>query len=142
MLRKVDRAAHELDPARHACRRLVVNDEDGLDAPLAIIAEPFRNEVGIDAMSPVSRHEVDVETEARGHRAPQRREMAGLEHEHAIARRQRVDEGRLPRPGARGRIDEHMATRLEDPLHALEHVAPESREFATSMVDGRPIDRP
>ena len=52
MLRKVDRATHQGNAACHTRRRLVVNDEDGLDAPLAIIAEPFRNEVGIDAMSP------------------------------------------------------------------------------------------
>ena len=54
MLRKVDRAAHELDPARHACRRLVVDDENGLDAALAIIAEPFRNEIRIDAIAPIA----------------------------------------------------------------------------------------
>jgi hypothetical protein len=34
-----------------------------------------------------------------------------------------------------------MAARLENTLHALEHVAPQPREFATSMVDGRPVDR-
>src|SRR4030095_6197260 len=119
----------------------VLNARAALESPLAIVAQPFRNEVGIDAMSPVSGHEVDVEPEARRHRTPQRREMAGLEHEHAIARRQRVDEGGLPCPGARGGVDKHMAARLENTLHTLEHIAPQPREIATSMVDGRPVDR-
>ena len=37
--------------------------------------------------------------------APQRREMAGLEHQHPVARRQRVDQRRLPRAGAGRRVD-------------------------------------
>jgi hypothetical protein len=34
-----------------------------------------------------------------------------------------------------------MAARLENTLHAFEYVAPQPRKIATSMVDGRPIDR-
>ena len=55
----------------------------------------------IDAAAPVAGHEVDDEAELLRHRAPERREVAGLEHQHAVARRQRVDERGFPRAGAR-----------------------------------------
>jgi hypothetical protein len=42
-----------------------------------------------------------AEAEALGQLAPQRREVAGLGHQHAIAGRERVDQRRFPRAGAR-----------------------------------------
>ena len=47
--------------------------------------------------------------------------MAGLEHQHLVAGRQRVDQRRFPGAGARGGIDHHRAGGLEDALHAGEH---------------------
>jgi hypothetical protein len=51
--------------------------------------------------------ELRLQAELDGHVAPQRGEVAGLVHQHLVAGRQRIDEGRLPRAGAGGRIDEH-----------------------------------
>ncbi len=69
---------------------------------------------GIDAVAPVARQQLDLEPEAPRHLVPQAREMAGLGHQHAVARRERVDQRRLPRPGARGRIDHDRPCGLED----------------------------
>ena len=52
---------------------------------------------GIDAVPPVAGDEVDQQSELHGHVAPQRRELAGLGHQHGVARRQGVDEAPLPR---------------------------------------------
>ena len=59
--------------------------------------------------------QVDVEPELLGHRAPQRREVPGLGRDHLVAGRERVDDRRLPRAGAGGRIDDHRAARCGRP---------------------------
>jgi hypothetical protein len=119
-----------------------VNDEDGLDAALAIIAEPFRNESGSTPCAPVS----GTKSTSRPKRAAIARHSVAKWPVSNMSTRSPGDSvltrAASHAPGARGGVDEHMATRFEDPLHALEHVAPESREFATSMVNGRPVDRP
>ena len=48
--------------------------------------------------------------------SPQGGEVAGLGHQHLVAGRQRVDDRRLPRAGARRRIDDHRFCGLEDGL--------------------------
>ena len=48
-----------------------------------------------------------LEAEALGHLLPQRGELAGLEHQHAVAGRQRVDERRFPGAGAGSGVDDH-----------------------------------
>ena len=69
------------------------------------------------------------------------REMTGLDHQHPVARRQRVDERGLPRPGAGGRIDDHRARGLEHPLHAGDDLLAELGEFRAAMIDRRHRDR-
>ena len=71
------------------------------------------------------------------HVAPQRGEVAGLVHQHLVAGRQRVDERRLPRAGAGGRIDEHRIGGLEDGLDAGQHALAELLELRPAMVDHR-----
>ena len=68
---------------------------------------------------------------------PQHGEVAGLEHQHPVAGRQRVDERRLPRAGAGRGIDHDGAGGLKDPLQAVEHLAPEPRERRAAVIDGR-----
>ena len=71
---------------------------------------------------------------------PQRGEMPGLRHQHAIAGRQRVDQRGFPGAGAGGGIDDDRSAGLEDLLHAVEHFLAELRKFRTAMVDRRLVD--
>ena len=121
-------AARDRSPrARRGCagdagRRLVVHDADRLDrvrrgrrraAPRSRRGStPWRQSPGRNSTA---------RPEPLGHLLPQRREVAGLGHQHAIARRQRVDERRFPRAGARGRVDDDGAVGLEHLLHPGEH---------------------
>ena len=101
---RVDRGADLRHAARHARRGLVVDDHHRADRRVA--AQDLLRALGIGAVAPVARHPHDLEPEPLGHRPPQRREVAGLEREHAVAGRERVDERRLPRAGARRRVDD------------------------------------
>ena len=100
-------APHLGDAARDAGRGLVVDDHDGADRRGAVGREalahdrsgstPWRQSPGTNSTSR-PRRSASV--------APQRREVAGLEREHAVARRERVDERGLPRAGAGRRVDD------------------------------------
>ena len=54
-----------------------------LIALAAIGARASADAAGVDAVAPVAGHEVDLEAEPLGHVAPERGEVAGLEHQHA-----------------------------------------------------------
>ena len=96
---------------------------------------------GDDAMAPIAGQEFDGEAQPLGELVPQRREVTGLGHQHAVARRQRVDERRLPRAGSRRRIDDDRAVGLEHLLHAGEDRLAERRELGAAMIDRRGVDR-
>ena len=96
---------------------------------LLVFGEPRLDRCRVYAGSPVAGHEIDDEPEAVGHFSPERREMARLEHEHAIAGRQRVDQRRFPRAGTRCGIDHHRATRLENLFQAVEVIRVKVRRF-------------
>ncbi len=94
-------------------------------------------------MPPVAPDEIDDQAEGSCHLAPERGEEPRLKYQHAVARRQCVDDGRLPSTGPRCGIDEDMAFRhLEDCLHAFEALLAEFRELGPAMVDGGKIHRP
>ena len=86
-------------------------------------------------MAPVAGQELDLEPELRRHLLPQRREVAGLDHQHAVAGRQRVDQRRLPRAGARRGIDHDRLRVLNTRFMPGEHVLAERRR--TPGRDGR-----
>src|SRR4051812_36119381 len=67
--------------------------------------------------------------------------MPGLEHQDPVARRQRVDQRRLPRPGAGRGIDHDGAGGLEDALHPGDDLLAEFGEFRAAMVDRWERDR-
>src|SRR3546814_9462548 len=64
-----------------------------------------------------------------------------LVHQHGVARRQRVDQRRLPRPGAGGREDDHRVLGLEDRLDLGQHLLGQRVELRTAMIHGRTLDR-
>src|SRR5207302_1742091 len=105
-------------------------------------AQPLLDRFRIGAVAPVSGDEFNVEAELARHLLPQRSEMTGLVHEHAIGRRERIDQRRLPGARARGGIDDHLGARgLEYALHVRERLLAERAELGTAVVDGRQIDR-
>jgi hypothetical protein len=142
MALRVDRGAELGDPARHAGRGLVVDDHHRADPALGVGREDLGGALGVGAVAPVALDPLDLEPEALGHRPPQRREVAGLEREHAVAGRQGVDERRLPRAGAGGGVDDDRAARLEDPAQALEDLEAQAGEVGPAMVDRGRVDRP
>ncbi len=138
----VDRLPDCVDTRGDAGRRLVVHGEHGLEGVRAVLGQFRLDERGIDAAAPVAGNEIDHEAEPFGHRAPQRGEMSGLEHQHAVARRQRIDERRLPGTGAGCRVDDHRARGLEDGLQSIEDFERQACELGAAMVDRRLVHRP
>ncbi len=152
MARGVDGLAHGRDVRRHAGRRLVVDDADGLDLVPGILAQARLDHVGLDAAAPAGRvRQVFVGTgiaqhfrrqaQPVGHLLPQRREVAGLEHQHVVAHAHRVRQRRFPRARARSRVDGHRMPRPEDLLDAAQHLQSERAEFRAAVVDGREAHR-
>ena len=122
MPRRVDRAANIGDARRDAGRSLVVNHAHRADFSAAIGTQPLLDRFRIGAMPPVARQKLDLQSQARRHLLPQHGEVAGLVHQHAFARRERIDERCFPRAGPGGRVDHHCTLAgLEHALHASEH---------------------
>ena len=99
----VDRLADLRDRRQRAGRGLVVQDADRLDLLVLVFAELGFDRLRIDALAPVGGDELRLEAEPLGHLLPQRGELAGLDHQHAVAGRQRVDQRALPRRRCRSR---------------------------------------
>src|SRR5215472_17768005 len=97
MVRCIDGRANLRNPARDASRRFIVHDGDRLDGMPGISRELFEYLLRVDAMAPVSRYEIDPETQLRRHGGPQRGKVAGLEGKYPIAWRKRVDQRGFPR---------------------------------------------
>jgi len=116
--------------------------DDHHRADRVVGAQSVRHGVGIGAVAPVTGHPLDVEAEALRHVAPERREVAGLERQHPVAGRERVDQRGLPGAGARRRVDDHGARRAQDPPEAREQLAAQRREVRPAVVDRRRVDRP
>jgi hypothetical protein len=153
MGRGVDRLPHRGDVGGRAGRGLVVDDADCLDLLLAVAAQACLDLIRLHAAAPVrrfgqqrivarGRENLDREAEARGHLDPERREVAGLDHQHRVAGRERVDQRRFPGAGARRRIDHHRMARLENLLHFGEHLPAECAELGPAMIDRRQAHRP
>ena len=138
----IERAANLRQPARHAGRRLVVDDQHGPDAMVTILTQPGFERRRIDAVAPVSRHDLHVESQPARDLGPASRELSDVEGEHAIARRQRIDQGRLPGAGARRGKDHHGRGGLENRLQPVENGPAQRRELRAPVIDGRLRHRP
>src|SRR5262245_55811199 len=142
MLRPFDRSTQRRDVRRYPGRRLVVNDADRLDAVVAVRGELGLEDAGVGTAAPVARNEIEVEIEPGRHLAPQQRELSGLEHQHAVARRKRVAQRGFPRAGTGGRPHEYRSARLEDELQVVEHLTGKPTEIRAAMIQRRVVDRP
>ena len=126
-----------------ARRGLVVGDEDGADR----MGPVRRNRafIGIErhAGAPFHVDGLDVEPEPLGHVDPQMRELAEARHQHPVAARQGILDGRFPGPGAGGGIHEDAPlAHLEDALQILEEGQRQGREVRRPLVFHRHVHRP
>jgi hypothetical protein len=111
-----------------------VDDHHCLDRPGAVLRERGLDNLWIDAVPPVAGHEVQARSPARRHLPPEGREVPGLEHQHPVAGRQGVQNGRFPGPRVGGRVDDDLPLGLEDGLAAFQDVPSELGEFGAAMI--------
>ena len=83
-----------------------------------------------------------VQAELAGHPRPQGGEVPGVEGQHAVARRQRVDQRGLPGTGAGGGVDGDGPGAAAQPPEAGQHLARHSGELGTAVIDGGRRHRP
>ena len=134
----VDLPSHVGHAAGHARRRFVVDDRHGFDGPVPIFGELRQDDAGVNAVTPVAGYEIHLETQPHRHVPPQRGEVAGLEHQDLVARRQGIHQRGFPRPGSRRRINHDRARRLEHPLKPFDRLAGDARERRPAMIDRGP----
>ena len=116
---------------------------DRFDLVGFVLAEPGRDGFGICPAAPIARNELRRQAKPFRHLHPERREMAGLIHQHPIALRESVDQRRFPSAGARRGVDNDLPSLgLEDRLHAVERCLPHRRKIRAAMVDRLRADRP
>ena len=111
------------------------------DRMSAVLRQTCLDGCRIGAAPPVAGEEIHLEPEPAGQALPERSELAGLVHQHALARRERIDQRRLPRAGARRRIDDDRMPGLKHVLHPLEHLFAELGELRPAVIDSRMVDR-
>ncbi len=139
---RVDRLADRADPAGDAGRGLVVDHHHGLDLVAGVGREPLLHRLRRNAVPPVPGYELDLEGELAGHLLPEGGEVPGLEAQHLVARRQRVDQRGLPGAGARARIDDDRVGGAERRLDRFEDLLAQLRELRSAVVDGREVHGP
>src|SRR5579875_3098682 len=125
--------------AGHARRSLIVNQHDGFDRMVFVRPQPGFRFCRVSALPPVARHVFDLDAEPFRHLPPELRKMPCLEHEHTIARRERINNGRLPGSGTGSGIHNHGTSCLEDRPETFEYFHGQFGEFRTAMIDNRLI---
>ncbi len=130
------RLADGRDVGRHAGGRLVVDDEHGADVARVVTLEARLNLVGRYAGAVGQIESLQLDAEGGGGAGEATREEAVDAGEHAVARRQRVDDRRLPGARARAGVEEHVAALgLKDALEPVQALAHERFEARAAMVD-------
>ncbi len=142
MAGRVHRLANVRDRGETAGRGLVVQHADRLDLLVGVLAQMLLDRRRIGAHAPVGLDELGLEAELLRHVLPQRGELAGLHHQHAVAGRERVDQRRFPGAGARRGIGDYRIGGLENGLDAVEALLRELGEFRPAVVDHRGVHRP
>jgi hypothetical protein len=143
----IDGTAHGGDVGGHAGGGFVVHHAHRADAVFGVAAQPGFDQLGLHAAPParglrqhrviawVAQH-LGLQAQAQRHLLPKAGEVAGLVHQHRVAGRQGVAQRRLPRAGARRRVDHHRMARLKNLLHAAQHTQPEHTELRPAVIDG------
>ena len=141
---RVHRLADRADVARHPGRRLVVdNHQRAIRIGLTVGLEPPLDLSRQYCLAPAQRHFVDLKPEFAGdHRQPAT-ENPVVEHQHAVAGRQCIDQRGLSRPSTGCRV-EHRCTVVcaEDTPQSNPDILSQFGEFRAAVVDNRPVHRP
>ena len=127
------------DPARDTGRSLVMDDGHRLDAVLRVLFQPGTDGLRVCPMTPITGQEVHFETQPLSHAAPECGELAGLEHEHAVSRRQRVDQSCLPGSRSRSGKNQNLLLGLEDLFEPLQDLARELGERGAAKTTARTL---
>jgi hypothetical protein len=135
MRRGIDCRPDSGNIAFYARGGLIVHHGDRLDGVPCIGAEPLEHLLRPHAGAPVTGHQIHVESQALRHLRPQHGEVTGLEREHLVTRRKRVDQGGLPGAGARGRVKRHRPRGAGQTRHPAEHLAGQLGELRAAVVD-------
>src|ERR1017187_353812 len=89
----------------------------------------------MDAVTPVTGHELHVQPPAPCHGLPQSREVTGFKREDSVSWRDRIDDTRFPGPGAGGGKHHHGLGGLKNRSTAVQNRLCESRKLRTAMID-------
>ncbi len=128
-----------LERVQHAGRGLVVGDENGLRAVLALLLrELLADEVGLDGAAPRDIDAAGLDAVRLAHRGEALAERAVHEEEDAVAARERVHDRGFHAPGPRDGEEEDVAFGVEEVLERPGQAGHESGELGPTVVDHRP----
>src|SRR5580700_2951261 len=137
----VDRLADRFNGRKTSGRGLVVQHANRLDLVGLVLAQVLFDRGSVGAGAPIALDELGLEPELFRHDLPKRRELAGLDHQHAVAGRQRIDQSGFPRAGAGRGVDDDRIGGLENRLDAVEAAFRQLGEFRPAVVDDRGVHR-
>lgn len=118
------------------CRGFIVDHANCLDLVRSFLGQLCLDLVRLRAAAPVARDELRPTPEFLRQFLPLRRKMPGLKHQNTLARRQCVDQRRLPRTGSGSRVDEDVFVGLEDALESIQRSLPDFGEIRSAVIDG------
>ncbi len=142
VLGAIDRLADLGDWREAAGCGLIVQDADRLDLVVLVIAQLGFDRCRVGADPPVGRNDFRNAGRISPPCFSMQGELPGLDDQHAVAGRERIDQGAFPGAGAGGGVDDHRVGGLEDGLDAVEAALGELGEFRPAMVDDRRIHGP
>ena len=138
---RVDRPAQFGDRVDDAGRGLAMHQQHRLDAVLAVLAQPRFELVGVGRMAPILRQGLDIETERLAAHPPVQREEPALDDQDSVARREQIDQRRLPRAMPGRGIGQDRAVGLEHAFQAGEAFLGDRLEVRPGKVDRAAVHR-
>ena len=104
--------------------------------------EPLGKLGELEALAPIGADDLDLQPQRLGQLLEAQREVAGLDHQDQVTRREQVGDGRLPGAMAGRGVEEDLLVGLEDALHAAVAGPLDLQELRRQEVHHRPIHRP
>ena len=93
-----------------------MHQQHRLDAVLRVLAQPRFELVGVGGVAPILRQGLDIEAERLAAHPPVQREEAAFDDKNLVARREQIDQRRLPCAVPGRGIGQDRALGLEDAL--------------------------
>ena len=137
----VDGSAHLIERQDHAGRGLVVDGEHRLDLVFLVGGQALGDLRDVGTLALVGRDQLDLDVEMVSHLGPALGEVAGLDHQYGLARREQVGQRRFPGAVAGRGIHEEVLVGLQDALHAVVAGVVDGDEFFRHEIDYGPVHR-